>query len=88
MQRNTELVGGRSTGSISDEHVEHLTERAMFVRLETIRLLHRKGGPLTPRSSSCAEIFAARYYDTMRLRRREPAWPGRRESRAVDDRRP
>lgn len=61
----------------SPETVAMLKERARFVRLETIRLIDiAKTGHYTS-VFSAAEIFAALYYDVMRLRRGEPSWPGR-----------
>jgi transketolase len=60
-----------------DATVERLRERAMFVRLETIRLIEiAKVGHYTS-VFSAAEIFAALYYDVMALRRGEPGWPDR-----------
>jgi transketolase len=54
-----------------------LKERALFVRLETVRLISiAKVGHYTS-VFSCAEIFSALYYDAMRLKRGEPKWPGR-----------
>lgn len=61
----------------SPETVAMLKERARFVRLETIRLIDiAKTGHYTS-VFSAAEIFAALYYDVMRLRRGEPGWSGR-----------
>src|SRR5262249_48330170 len=54
-----------------------LKERALFVRLETLRLIGiAKVGHYTSALSS-AEIFATLYYDTMHLRRGVPSWPDR-----------
>ncbi|WP_454733506.1 MULTISPECIES: transketolase [Cupriavidus] len=61
----------------SAEQVARLKERATFVRLETIRLIEiAKTGHYTS-VFSAAETFAALYYDVMKLRRGEPAWPQR-----------
>ncbi len=63
--------------ALSPELVEHLKERALFVRLETVRLISiAKVGHYTS-VFSCAEIFSALYYDAMRLRHGEPKWEGR-----------
>lgn len=63
--------------SPSDETVAMLKERAQFIRLETIRLIDiAKTGHYTS-VFSAAEIFAALYYDVMRLKRGEPHWPSR-----------
>ena len=57
--------------------VDHLAERATFVRLETVRLISiAKVGHYTS-VFSCAEIFASLYYDVMRLQRGVPKWEGR-----------
>lgn len=59
------------------EQIAYLQERAQFVRLETVRLISiAKVGHYTS-VFSCAEIFAALYYDAMRLRHGEPKWDGR-----------
>ncbi len=56
--------------------VAKLRERAQFVRLETIRLIEiAKVGHYTS-VFSAAEIFAALYYDVMRLSD-DPRWPDR-----------
>lgn len=61
----------------SPDVVAMLKERARFVRLETIRLIEiAKTGHYTS-VFSAAEIFAALYYDVMRLRRGDPKWAGR-----------
>ncbi|MPR61404.1 transketolase [Ochrobactrum intermedium] len=61
----------------SDETVAMLKERAQFIRLETVRLIDiAKTGHYTS-VFSAAEIFAALYYDVMRIRRGEPDWASR-----------
>jgi len=58
------------------ETVARLRDRAQFVRLETIRLIEiAKVGHYTS-VFSAAEIFAALYYDVMRLSA-DPKWPDR-----------
>jgi transketolase len=65
------------SSALTPELVEHLKERALFVRLETVRLISiAKVGHYTS-VFSCAEIFSALYYDAMRLRHGEPKWEGR-----------
>lgn len=67
----------RNNDLLSDEQLEYLRERARFVRLETIRLISiAKVGHYTS-VFSCAEIFAALYYDVMRIKKGEPAWADR-----------
>lgn len=69
MARNDDLLSG--------EQLAFLKERARFIRLETLRLISiAKVGHYTS-VFSCAEIFAALYYDVMRLRKGEPAWADR-----------
>jgi transketolase len=60
---------------LSADMIARIEERALFVRLETVRLISiAKVGHYTS-AFSAAEIFATLYYDTMRLRRGEPKWP-------------
>lgn len=54
-----------------------LREKARHIRLETIRLIEIAKVGHYSSVFSCAEIFAALYYDVMRLRPGEPAWPDR-----------
>ena len=54
-----------------------LREKARYIRLETIRLIEIAKTGHYSSVFSCAEIFAALYYDVMRLRAGEPAWPDR-----------
>lgn len=62
---------------LRDDEIARLEERALFVRLEVVRLIDiAKTGHYTS-AFSCAEIFAVLYYDVMRLRRGEPDWPDR-----------
>ena len=57
--------------------IDHLRERAQFIRLETIRLIDiAKTGHYTS-VFSAAEVFAALYYDVMTLRKGQPGWDGR-----------
>ena len=58
------------------EEVERLRERARFVRLETIRLIEIAKVGHYSSVFSAAEIFAALYYDVMRLGA-DPKWPER-----------
>ncbi len=59
------------------EQIALLKEKALFSRLETVRLIEiAKVGHYTS-AFSAAEIFSVLYYDVMALRRGEPAWPDR-----------
>lgn len=64
-------------GELAASQVEHLRERALFVRLETLRLIGIAKVGHYASAFSAAEIFAVLYYDTMRLRRGEAKWPDR-----------
>lgn len=64
-------------GAISEEEAERLRERALFVRLETIRLISIAKVGHYSSVFSCAEIFSTLYYDTMTLHHGEPHWPDR-----------
>lgn len=57
--------------------VERVKDRARFVRTETVRLISIAKTGHYASTFSCAEIFAALYYDVMRLRRGEPSWADR-----------
>jgi transketolase len=57
--------------------IARLRERALFVRLETLRLIGIAKVGHYASAFSAAEIFAVLYYDTMRLRRGEPKWADR-----------
>jgi transketolase len=54
-----------------------LTDRAMFVRLETLRLARICGAGHYSSSFSAAELFAALYYAHLWLDPRDPNWPDR-----------
>lgn len=56
---------------------EMLADRAMFVRLETLRLARICGAGHYSSSFSAAELFAALYYAHLRIDPRDPAWPDR-----------
>ena len=71
------LVSPHPSSSLEMSEAVHLTERALFVRLETLRLIEIAKVGHYASAFSAAEIFATLYYDTMRLRRGEPRWPDR-----------
>jgi transketolase len=54
-----------------------LERRADWIRLETIRLVEIAKSGHYSSVFSCAELFAALYYSTLRLKPTEPAWPDR-----------
>lgn len=57
--------------------IEHIRERALFARLETVRLISIAKTGHYASGFSCAEILATLYYRVMNLRRGEPDWPDR-----------
>lgn len=61
----------------SPPDLDRLRERALFAREETIRLIDTAKVGHYASAFSCAEILAVLYYDLMRLRRGDPAWPDR-----------
>jgi len=63
--------------SPSAQQIARLRDRARYIRLETIRLIEIAKVGHYSSVFSCAEIFAALYYDVMNLRPGEPAWPDR-----------
>jgi len=60
--------------TLTQDEITRLEERARFIRLETIRLISIAKVGHYSSAFSAAEIFATLYYDTMRIRRDEPAW--------------
>lgn len=60
-----------------EELVARLRDRAMFVRLETVRLTQIAGAGHYTATFSAAEMFAALYYAQLRYRADEPDWPDR-----------
>jgi len=62
---------------LSPQQIALLKEKALLVRLETVRLIEiAKVGHYTS-AFSAAEIFSVLYYDVMALKRNEPAWGDR-----------
>ena len=67
------VVAGKRGHNVSRAH---LTDRAMFVRLETLRLARICGAGHYSSTFSAAELFAALYYAHLRTRsRRTPPGP-------------
>jgi transketolase len=59
-------------------HIElQLTERARFVRLETLRLARIAGAGHYSGTFSAAELLAALYYYQLRINPQRPNWPDR-----------
>lgn len=59
------------------EEIQVLRDKARFVRLETIRLIEIARIGHYSSVFSCAEIFAALYYDVMRLKPGDATWADR-----------
>jgi transketolase len=60
--------------ALDPAEVEHVDDRARFVREETVRLISIAKTGHYASTFSCAEIMAALYYGVMRLKRGEPDW--------------
>jgi transketolase len=54
-----------------------LNWRADWIRLQAVHLIDQAGLGHYSSTFSCAKIFAALYYHTLRLRPAEPQWPDR-----------
>lgn len=68
----------RQTDYVPDEQtVQMLRDKAKFVRKETIRLISIAKTGHYSSVFSCAEIFAALYYDVMTIKKNDPKWPER-----------
>ena len=59
------------------ELVERISERAKFIRLETVRLSRIAGAGHYTSTFSAAEILATLYYAELRYRPQDPSWPDR-----------
>lgn len=68
---------GRHRPPLDGQRITLLKQKARFVRTETVRLISIAKTGHYASSFSCAEIFAALYYDTMRLRDGDPQWTER-----------
>jgi len=66
-----------ATPGLDAGRIALLRDVALFVRLETLRLIGIAKVGHYASAFSAAEIFAVLYYDAMRLRRGEPKWPDR-----------
>lgn len=71
MKRNTILERNR------DADQQELKHRAEWIRLETIRLVEIARSGHYSSVFSCAELLAALYYKTLRLKPDEASWPDR-----------
>ena len=77
MTHNTPPARHPATGEITPAELRLLKEKALFCRLETMRLISIAKVGHYSSVFSCAEIFAALYYDTMRLTPGAPDWQDR-----------
>ncbi len=66
-----------STPHLPDDGIERLRDRAAFIRTETIRLIEIAKVGHYSSVFSAAEIFAALYYDVMRIDPARPDWQDR-----------
>jgi transketolase len=60
-----------------DVDLEHLRERARWIRLETLRLVAIARSGHYSSTFSCAELLAVLYYHHLRLDPSQPRWPDR-----------
>lgn len=67
----------QSAGSARVELRERLTERARWIRLETVRLAKIASAGHYTSSFSAAELLACLYYSQLRIRPDDPQWPDR-----------
>lgn len=67
----------RNSLELASGELARLREKARFIRLETIRLIEIAKVGHYSSVFSAAEIFAALYYDVMRVRPNEPGWADR-----------
>jgi transketolase len=61
----------------SDDGIDRLRDRAAFIRTETVRLIEIAKVGHYSSVFSAAEIFAALYYDVLRIDPARPEWPDR-----------
>lgn len=66
-----------STAPTRGHQIVHLTERARFVRTETVRLTRIAGAGHYSAVFSCAELLAVLYHAQLRIDPRRPDWPDR-----------
>jgi transketolase len=59
------------------QHIDRLTDRARFIRTETVRLTRIAGAGHYSAVFSCAELLAVLYYTQLRLDPTRPRWPER-----------
>lgn len=67
----------RNSFELTADELARLREKARFIRLETIRLIEIAKVGHYSSVFSAAEIFAALYYDVMKIRPDQPNWPDR-----------
>lgn len=77
MQPHAVPATRRNSFALTAEELARLREKARFIRLETIRLIEIAKVGHYSSVFSAAEIFAALYYDVMRIRANEPGWADR-----------
>lgn len=65
------------TATAGTDLIERLSERARFVRTETVRLTRIAGAGHYSAVFSCAELFSVLYYSRLRIDPARPDWPGR-----------
>src|SRR5579863_5529592 len=71
------MTGESMMNGPTDRDVAMLKERALFVRLETLRLTRIAGAGHYSGTFSAAELFAVLFYRQLRLDPAAPDWPDR-----------
>lgn len=56
--------------------IEKLRKTATQLRVDTLKMVYRSQSGHIGGSFSAADIIAALYFDVMRVRPQDPAWPG------------
>ena len=63
--------------SLTPERISELEETARQLRVDSLRLIHRRGAGHPGGALSAAEILAVLYFHTLRIDPSRPAWPER-----------
>jgi transketolase len=66
-----------SMSSLTPEKISELEETARLLRVDSLRLIHRRGAGHPGGALSAAEIIAVLYFHIMRIDPANPAWEER-----------
>lgn len=67
----------RTAGSVDEEGVAELQERARVIRTHVIRMVARHGQGYVQQGLGAADLLTALYFDELRLDEANPDWPDR-----------